>query len=233
MFEIGNSLQEARERRGIGFAQAEQATKIRGKYLRALEDERFDLLPSETYVKGFLRGYAEYLGLDGQLYVDEFSSRFVTDDVVRARRSASRQRGGRSRRGETLVILGVLAAIAVVTVVVIAAWSSSGGSQETPKTKKKAAPAQRHRVVAPPTLSIRAVRGPSYVAVRRGGPAGAVVFQGTVAKGQTVPFRGKWFWLNVAAPENVAIRIRGNVVALAGHRPRVVTITPVGWKAGD
>src|SRR5207247_10526744 len=57
------------------FPQAEAAIKIRGKYLRALEDEQFELLPAETYVKGFLRTYAEYLGLDGQLYVDEFNSR--------------------------------------------------------------------------------------------------------------------------------------------------------------
>ena len=77
VFEIGNSLREARLRRGVDFAQAEVATKIRGKYLRALEDEQFELLPAQTYVKGFLRTYAEYLGLDGQLYVDEFNSRFV------------------------------------------------------------------------------------------------------------------------------------------------------------
>ena len=67
-------------RRGVDFAQAELATKIRGKYLRALEDEQFELLPAETYVKGFLRTYAEYLGLDGQLYVDEFNSRFVSGE---------------------------------------------------------------------------------------------------------------------------------------------------------
>jgi hypothetical protein len=225
VFEIGNSLREARERRGIGFAHAEQATKIRGKYLRALEDERFDLLPSETYVKGFLRGYAEYLGLDGQLYVDEYNSRFVTDDEVRARRSASRQRG-RSRRTETAVVLGVLAAIATVTVVVITAWTSSGGSNAAPKAKKAAAVAKKARVAPKPSLTIRGVRGPSYVAVRRGGPAGAVVYQGTVAKGETVPFRGKWFWLNVAAPENLAIRVRGNLVRLTGHRPVVIAVTP-------
>jgi len=71
LFEIGNSLREARVRRGVDFSQAELTTKIRGKYLRALEDEQFDMLPAETYVKGFLRTYAEYLGLDGQLYVDE------------------------------------------------------------------------------------------------------------------------------------------------------------------
>ena len=90
MFEIGNSLREARERRGIDFAQAELATKIRGKYLRALEDEQFAMLPAQTYVKGFLRTYAEYLGLDGQLYVDEFNSRFVSggdEHEPRVRRS--------------------------------------------------------------------------------------------------------------------------------------------------
>ena len=92
MFEIGNSLHEARSRRGIDFPEAELATKIRGKYLRALEDERFELLPAQTYIKGFLRTYAEYLGLDGQLYVDEYNSRFGggDDGESRARRSAAR-----------------------------------------------------------------------------------------------------------------------------------------------
>jgi Helix-turn-helix domain len=103
VFEIGNSLREARMRRGLDFAQAELATKVRGKYLRALEEEQFDVLPAQTYVKGFLRTYAEYLGLDGQLYVDEYNSRFVgagDDHEPRvARRSAARpQRRHRDRR---------------------------------------------------------------------------------------------------------------------------------------
>ena len=77
MFEIGNSLREARTRKELDFPELETGTKIRAKYLRALEDENFEVLPSATYVKGFLRTYAEYLGLDGQLYVDEYNSRFV------------------------------------------------------------------------------------------------------------------------------------------------------------
>ncbi len=80
MFEIGSSLREARERQEITLPQVEAGTKIRGKYLRALEEERFDQLPAETYVKGFLRTYAEYLGLDGQLYVDEYNSRYVATE---------------------------------------------------------------------------------------------------------------------------------------------------------
>ena len=75
MFEIGSSLREARERRGLSYGQVEAETAIRTRYIRALEDEDFHILPGPTYTKGFLRAYAEYLGLDGQPFVDEFNSR--------------------------------------------------------------------------------------------------------------------------------------------------------------
>ena len=94
MFEIGNSLREARLRQGLEFVEVEQATKIRGKYLRALEDEQFDILPGQTYVKGFLRTYAEYLGLDGQLYVDEYNSGTSPATRRRAGRRTSRRSAG-------------------------------------------------------------------------------------------------------------------------------------------
>src|SRR5918997_3403501 len=101
MFEIGNSLREARLRQGLDLARVEDDTKIRAKYLQALEDERFDILPGETYVKGFLRTYADHLGLDGQLYVDEFNSRFASVDdppppASTPRRTRPRVRGGES-----------------------------------------------------------------------------------------------------------------------------------------
>ena len=85
MFEIGNSLREARFRQQLEFGELEQATKIRARYLRALEEESFDTLPAQTYVKGFLRTYADYLGLDGQLYVDEYNSRFGAGEEEYAR----------------------------------------------------------------------------------------------------------------------------------------------------
>ena len=124
-------------RRGVDFAQAELATKIRGKYLRALEDEQFELLPAETYVKGFLRTYAEYLGLDGQLYVDEFNSRFVAGEEqrgapTRTRRSTARPQR-RNRRIETSIVLVALAAIAVFTVIVISAWKTSDKPSTPPR----------------------------------------------------------------------------------------------------
>jgi hypothetical protein len=232
VFEIGNSLREARERRRIEFAQAEQATKVRGKYLRALEEERFDQLPAGTYVKGFLRTYAEYLGLDGQLYVDEYNSRFVIGDnaAFGPRRSSVRPQR-RSRRLERNVVLLVVALIAVVTVVVITAWKSSGSTPAAHQAHRtKAAP--RHAVAPAPYLTIRAVNGPSYVAVHRLGPSGPVLFQGTILRGHAEPFNGKRFWVNVSAPENLVIRVGGRSVRLAGYKPQVITVTPTGWHAG-
>jgi cytoskeleton protein RodZ len=226
VFELGSSLREARHRRGIEVAQAEQATKIRGKYLRALEDEQFDVLPAETYVRGFLRSYAEYLGLDGQVYVDEYESRFVAAAV--ASRGPRRSSPRRSRRVETLIVLGALAAIAIITVFVVGAWTSSTKQtsvQSPPVAVKKLAKAVKHV----PALAITAVHGPSYVAIRKGNAAGRVVFQGTIDRGRTEPFDGKRFWITVSTPENLRIVVRGKTIGVGGFRPRVITVTPKSW----
>src|SRR5437899_13057613 len=74
--EIGNALRSVRERRGLELREVERETRIRARYLAALEQERFDLLPARAYAKGFLRVYADFLGLDGRLIVDEFNTRF-------------------------------------------------------------------------------------------------------------------------------------------------------------
>lgn len=64
MSELGQILREAREAKGISLAEAEAATKIRRKYLQALEETRYDALPPGVYVRGFLRSYASFLGLN-------------------------------------------------------------------------------------------------------------------------------------------------------------------------
>ena len=130
MFEIGSSLREARVRQGLEFPEIETGTKIRGKYLHALEEEHFDVLPGEAYIKGFLRTYAEYLGLDGQLYVDEFNSRYVAPEEIqpiRARRTAHARSHRRVQGG---VLVAALVGIAVVTALVIVAWTSGSPSDQ-------------------------------------------------------------------------------------------------------
>src|ERR671929_1656226 len=81
MPEIGETLRETRMRRHIDMSDVEAATKIRAKYLRALENEEWDLLPGPTFVKTFLRTYAEYLGLDARLLVEEYRQRYERPSV--------------------------------------------------------------------------------------------------------------------------------------------------------
>ena len=76
MPEIGETLREARMRERIDITEVEAATKIRAKYLRALENEEWDLLPGPTFVKTFLRTYGDYLGLDAKVLVEEYKQRF-------------------------------------------------------------------------------------------------------------------------------------------------------------
>src|SRR2546421_7064675 len=75
MPEIGATLREARMRARIDVSEIEAQTKIRAKYLRALENEEWGLLPGPTFVKSFLRTYADALGLDGKLLVEEYKLR--------------------------------------------------------------------------------------------------------------------------------------------------------------
>jgi hypothetical protein len=76
MADIGAMLREARMREHRDIAEFEARTKIRAKYLRALEDEEWGLLPGYTFAKAFLRTYADMLGLDGRLLVDDFKRQY-------------------------------------------------------------------------------------------------------------------------------------------------------------
>src|SRR5919201_513713 len=68
---IGEVLKRTRTRQRIDISKVEQETKIRTKYLRALESEEWEVLPGPAYAKGFLRTYAQFLGLDGDALGDE------------------------------------------------------------------------------------------------------------------------------------------------------------------
>src|SRR5271155_4043699 len=72
MAEIGETLRDARMRAHIDVSEIEAKTKIRAKYLRALENEEWGLLPGPTFVKSFLRTYAQALGLDAKALVEEY-----------------------------------------------------------------------------------------------------------------------------------------------------------------
>src|SRR6266700_2894886 len=135
MFEIGGSLREARLKRNLTPADVQKAIRIRDRYLQALEEERWEVLPGDAYVKGFLRTYADYLGLDGNLYVDEYNNRVAQHDepvLVPERFARTSARFGGVGLLRPLVAIGAIIAI----VAAVAAWQLSG----SPSTKKGAPP---------------------------------------------------------------------------------------------
>ena len=241
MFEIGNSLREARLRQGLEIPRIEAETKIRGKYLRALEEEQFEVLPGDTYVKGFLRTYADYLGLEGQLYLDEYNSRFTTAEEAPVAQSAAPRR--RRRPVESNFIVIALAGIVAVTVLVLVglreasedpqneppvvpATTGQTTTEQSPTETTTGAAAAQPPVVRRAKLVLTAVRGGCWMQVRAGGVNGKLVFEGTVEQGQTQRFvKYKRLWLELGAPGNLNAKLNGRRVQNWPRQSAVVVVT--------
>jgi hypothetical protein len=138
MPDIGSSLREARMRARIDITEAEADTKIRGKYLRALENEEWDLLPGPTFVKSFLRTYGDYLGLDGRTLVEQFKLSYEQPELqpIAPPRGSSDQRrrgggGGRSPGRRGWLIAGLIAALLIGLFLLGRGGDDEGGSGST------------------------------------------------------------------------------------------------------
>jgi cytoskeleton protein RodZ len=229
MFEIGGSLREARLKRGLTAADVQKAIRIRDRYLQALEEERWELLPGDAYVKGFLRTYADYLGLDGSLYVDEYNARYAHPEeapLVPERFARADRRLGGVGVLRPLVVLGAIVAV----VAGVAAWQLSGSSgpkQGTPPpasgpttttTGSTTPPKHKHKhhvvVALPSRAMLVAARGDSWLWVRSGSAAGPTVYEGTLAQGKTLPLnlRTGPVWIRIGDPPNLDIRLGGKLV---------------------
>jgi cytoskeletal protein RodZ len=175
---IGETLREARMRRRIDMAEVETATKIRAKYLRALENEEWSLLPGTTFVKTFLRTYAEYLELDSRSLVEEYKQRFERPahgelapfgglGGPRSRPQRQRQRPRRRSRASFGPAAVVIAGVVVILVALYALGrygptndpspASSGQSTPTPTaTPKPRKQRKKHSVATvPKTVALR------------------------------------------------------------------------------
>jgi len=213
VFEIGYSLRAAREKQGIGLPEAELATKIRAKYIRALEDEDFDALPADTYARGFLRTYADYLGLDGEIYVEEYASRFHNTEWDDGPRPAPRSRPRRPRRERTIerrAVILALAGIAVVTALVIGAWKYGN-------TKSPAGVSDLGKGKTPAALVLTGVGKGTFVVVRRNARSGPVIFRGTLAHGRAKRFfSGTTFYVHAYKPAGLHHHALPGVKLLGG-----------------
>jgi cytoskeleton protein RodZ len=143
MPEIGETLRDARMRARIDVSEIEAKTKIRAKYLRALENEEWGLLPGPTFVKSFLRTYAQALGLDGKALVEEYRlshedpSEAALEPIVSRPERNPRARGpAGGRSGPTggpsrgyMAIVGVV--VLVIALLIYGLLSGGGKSRST------------------------------------------------------------------------------------------------------
>lgn len=223
MFELGSSLRQARVRRGIELAQVAAATQIRVRYLQALEDERFELIPGGVYAKGFLRAYADYLGLDSRLFVDEYNARFAAEEAEPAP-------GQLEVPPAPVRPYGVAIAAALVALTGgLLIWQLTGSSSRSPRGPRPSAAAEARASVTPPaathharpsarpvtaTLVLRAARGPCWLSVRRESALGETLFEGTLEPGQWRRFTQGPLWIRIGAPWNLEATLGGVPLSL-------------------
>src|SRR5438270_3799959 len=137
MPEIGPTLREARMRARIDVSEIEAQTKIRAKYLRALENEEWGLLPGPTFVKSFLRTYAQALGLDGKALVEEYRlnherpSEMAPEPIVSSPRGSRRRGTGSGPSRGYMFAIGAVLALIVLLIVLLASGGSGGSSSST------------------------------------------------------------------------------------------------------
>ncbi|HLM08817.1 MAG TPA: helix-turn-helix domain-containing protein [Thermoleophilaceae bacterium] len=238
---IGETLREARMRQRLDIADVEERTKIRAKYLRALENEEFSMLPGPTFVKTFLRTYSEALGVDPHPLVEEYRARHEPGDELEHIQSLGpptvgrERRRGRRRGGPgTLALLVAVGVVCLLVAIGLLTDSDGDGTgeraatepteQTAPSTETEPSRRQRPRRVV---LRI-APTAPTYACLDRG-PGKRVLFEGVLSEPAT--FRGRRLRLNLGKTD-VRLRVNRRPVTVApGPNPVGFVFTPRGRRA--
>jgi len=222
--EIGSRLRDARLRAKIDINEVETRTKIRAKYLRAMENEEWDLLPGEVYVKSFLRTYGDHLGLDTRQLIDDFRRRHEnpSDHELRpiAPLGRDRDRQPRRRRGVPPWLL-----IAAVLVIVVAAlfyvgMQSTGSGSHTPthaatrpehRTHHRGRRRSTHPAVPRSVKLQLQATGQVYVCLVDG--SGRKLIAGQIFNtGQTIPTKTASKLLLTLGNNSVAMKVNGATI---------------------
>ena len=241
MPEIGETLREARMRRRIDMTEVEAATKIRAKYLRALENEEWDLLPGPTFVKTFLRTYAEYLELDPRMLVEEYRQRYErpsTQDLTPfgpGMGGRRRQRPRRSLGPLFVVLVGVVALLGALYLLGVV-WGDSPDDRRRrrscrrprrprPRRPAKTAKPKKKKKAAPARASLRLTAKGARVYVCLVDATGKAVVNGEYLEPgkSTKTFRSQRFRVNLGNSE-VTLRVGGKRYSAAN------TGKPIGYE---
>jgi hypothetical protein len=238
---IGQKLRDARTDRGLELSDVERATKIRLKFLEAMEEDRWNELPAPVYARGFLDIYARYLGLDHQALLDEYRATVESEGEERIPESvikAGTLRQNRPARRLPSVSLGpaakVVAGILVLVVVGLVIVGIVGGSGDGDNGKIAKGKENGAKVAAPPaTTTTTTPTGQVSVELRATAPVWvclvddrgtAVVDSETLSADQTRgPFSASRFEVTFG---------NGSVeMTVDGHPARVPAVAePIGYR---
>jgi cytoskeleton protein RodZ len=163
---VGQTLRDARKERGIDLSEVERATKIRVKFLEAIEEERWEDLPGPAYTRGFVSSYARFLELDEAELVDRYRasagmadrSEPLPTQVIRRGTLTGRHRGPRGPA--VLLVAGLVAAVALGLAIAAAIGGSGNGGDGRDHGKEKASRAKTTGGAAGPS-GARAGQPPS------------------------------------------------------------------------
>jgi cytoskeletal protein RodZ len=237
MADIGSTLREARMRERIDISEVEAQTKIRAKYLRAIENEEWDLLPGPVYVKSFLRTYGDYLGLDTRLLLDEYRQRYERPSEHDARPIApvaARDRDRRPRRSRipswAPIAIVVVAIVAILYVIGRLTQSSSSSTTAqkpavhavTHTTKKSTRPA-----APPPRVKLQLVPTNTVYVCLVNGRGTKLINEQTFSPGQSVPTETASRLLLTLGNASVQMKVNGKAVPVAASPTAIrLLITP-------
>ena len=234
MFEIGATLREARVRRRLTLQQIEEDTKIRVKYVQAMENEDFEVMPGPTYVKGFLRSYAAYLGLDARIILDEYRSR-VEPNVQPHEPFGGTSALGRPhahRRRNTLAFVAVVCLLVLAIVAILGINNHPSPAPNTPRPgasrTKSPKPSHQSSPARQTVLRVSVIGGDSLIELRRGSATASPAYDKLVLAGHNKVFRSdKLLFLVVGDPSVVTVSVNGKAEQrLSGTAPttyRVLT----------
>src|SRR3954453_14316253 len=165
MPDIGATLREARMRARTDISEIEAQTKIRAKYLRALENEERDLLPGPIYVKSFLRTYADALGLDGRRLVEEYKLQHerLSDVELQPIAPPGQRRTAGDQRGSGLRRAGIGVAVLIVLVGALYFLGRGGGDDDSPTTAASTTTTQQRTTTTKTTPEKKAPAKPTRV----------------------------------------------------------------------
>jgi cytoskeletal protein RodZ len=246
MAALGERFRAAREARGLSLSDVSEQIRIRSVYLTAIEDENWTAIGAPVYIRGFLRTYARFLGLDPEEVVAAFngssptaSSRSGPVDTSSASSASRRESSAYAaaaesprRRGSLLVWAAALVAVVLIAIVAYNEWTfrqqgapavavASASPSPLPGTSAAASatPALAPVDTAAANTLALTLTAPSWLRVT---VDGSVSMEGTFPAGTSKTFHGKSALVRIGNAGGVEIRVDGKDVGKLGHSGDVV-----------